>query len=147
MQRPQPVFCICLRNALTKTITLTTPVTFRGAGTNETRISAAAFTSSAFYMTSAVAAISNIAVNVGGVGTDVHGGGVQMTAGLVADCVVTNASQSGKYNVNGGCIHINGGMVRGCAIGKVGNGSTGCAGGGVYLSGGTVSNCVVFSCA
>ena len=134
--------------ALTKTITLTTPVTFRGAGTNETRISASAFTSSAFYMTSGSAAISNIAVNVGGITTGVHGGGIQMTAGIVADCVVTNVSQSGKYNVNGGCIHIKGGTVRGCAIGKVGNGSTGCAGGGVYMDGGgTVSNCVVFSCA
>ena len=132
--------------ALTKTITLTTPVTFRGAGTNETRISAAAITSSAFYMTSANAAISNIAINVGGVATDVHGGGVQMTAGLVADCVITNVVQSKQYNVHGGCIHIKGGMVRGCTLGKVGGGFPGCAGGGIFMDGGTVSNCVVFSC-
>ncbi len=132
--------------ALTKTITLTTPVTFRGAGTNETRISASAITSSAFYMTSGLAAISNIAINVGGVETGISGGGIQMTDGLVADCVVTNVSQSGKYNVNGGGIYINGGTIRGCAVGKVSGGSTGCNGGGIRLVSGTVSNCVIFSC-
>ena len=132
--------------ALTKTISLTTPVTFCGAGTNETRISAAAITSSAFYMTSAAAAISNIAINVGGVETSVFGGGIQMTAGLVADCVVTNVLQGSKYNVSGGGVYIKDGTIRGCAVGKVSGGSTGCNGGGIRMEGGTVSNCVVFSC-
>lgn len=76
---------------------------------------------------------SVIAGNRGG-----QGAGIVMSAGLVADCIITN-NISESYFQRGGGLRISGGTVERCLIAY----NRGGEGAGVRLYGGTVRNCLI----
>lgn len=90
----------------------------------------------------ALSTVTNITVTNGG--QDLQGG-VAMTDGLLAGCVVTNCSLTfNKYDGSG--INMSGGVVSGCVItkNKRRSGATAVrSGGGIYMSGGLVEKCLI----
>ena len=73
------------------------------------------------------------------------GGGIYMTGGTVLGCVISNntATCSGGAGKRGGGIFMTGGLVEDCRIlNNTASYGTGASGGGVYMTGGTVRGCL-----
>lgn len=95
------------------------------------------------YVHGANAVVTNCLIhgnNMGGAAKNNFGGGVYLTDGLVANCVITNNIAA----KTGGGVYIAGGTLRNCLVaGNSINNSSGSSGGGVYQTGGSVENCTV----
>ena len=73
------------------------------------------------------------------------GGGIYMTGGTVLDCVISNntAKCSGGNAKRGGGIFMTGGLVENCRIlNNTASSGSAASGGGVYMTGGTLRGCL-----
>lgn len=68
------------------------------------------------------------------------GGAVEMSGGLLEDCVIKDGTASNSSNPEGGNVYLNGGTVRNCFIT---GGKAKRRGGNVYLENGTVEICEI----
>ena len=68
------------------------------------------------------------------------GGAVEMSGGLLEDCVIKDGTANNSSNPGGGNVYLNGGTVRNCLIT---GGKAKRRGGNVYLENGTVENCEI----
>lgn len=68
------------------------------------------------------------------------GGAVEMSGGLLEDCVIKDGTSNNSSNPGGGNVYLNGGTVRNCLIT---GGKAKRSGGNVYLENGTVENCEI----
>ena len=97
----------------------------------------------AFSITDASAAIKGVTIT--GTGTKGgNGGHINMTDGLIEDCVITNGGGS-IANFYGGNVYMTGGRLRRCVIadGKSTYTEWSGHGGNIYATGGVVENCLI----
>ncbi len=94
-----------------------------------------------FQLTHPGAVLEGLTIRAGtGNGRDFHGMGVNMTGGLVRDCIIR---ENGHHdNFYGGGVYMTGGTVSNCIIRGNSANSNG-SGGGVWASGGQILNCQI----
>ncbi len=130
---------------LTTTVNLNADVTVRGFGDNRENVivdgNANGFC--CFYITHASAVLSSLTVTNGMAG---FGAGVNISAGLVTNCLITGnlGTNPNKSYRGGGGVFVNGGQVVDSGIvGNICSNATYGSGGGLFLGNGVVSNCVI----
>lgn len=129
----------------TETLVVTNAVTLAGCGAApaDTKLSKTVNETRVLQIDNPLAVVTNLLVTNG---KNTLAGGVLLSAGLLADCVVTNCDMKNNSTIynGGGGVWMSGGTVRRCSI--VGNvardsGGAGRMGGGIYMTGGLVESC------
>jgi len=135
-------------------IALGSAVTVCGDTDNPTNVtvSAESETMRAFTLSAADAVVKNLTVSGRGHRVDstlqFNGGHVNMSAGLVENCVITGSRPNGK--TYGGNVYMTGGRLVRCqvldAYYRIDSGYYRSYGMGIYASGGTIESCLVKGC-
>lgn len=131
--------------SLTNTLTMTKPVTLRGAN-RETTILDYAKKCQGFSLSDERAIVCDLTVTNCYV-SKVNGGAVTLSRGVVSNCLLTACSlETASSGGFGGGVYMTGGKVLDCTFVNCAAGGVSSKGAGVYMEGGTVSNCTFRGC-